>query len=778
MNNWKSNGWAPALVGFLALGCGGGGGGSGGQTVRGNWYGCQADIIANGSRYQLPTNCIAINNATNVSPVPPVTGGGPVLQLQGVCACAVSPSDASAICSDANNCDTQVNAFFHQRAAMLNPNVSLPTAELHCVPRNSNSGPITAIVSAVGCNVSGDNVSTIQIGLTASNGDYETPLSGVPVTLNVHKVVDLPSPIPNFTYDATRTFVGEGSIRYSWADDGLGACPVGGCPLRVDSLVLLTPGQSATFDPPVVDSHTVSNIELRGIGTLTGSLQNDGTLKLQGRVIIRFDVDGSPFTATDDVVLTGFIDRVTGGISINGFSDTVGSEGDDSGRKTVTFGQIQGGVSKHPPTARISAPSMVECVTPNNTPLSLSALSSTDPENDIARYEWLLPDGSAPLGPTVAARLTLGANPVSVLVSDSRLGTGARKTNVQVVDTTRPAITSPNLSNYTVCDSGSEPIVLAPPTAVDGCTGVARIFGEAPAANGGPPIVFDAGQPIVLKLGTQVVRWFASDVAGNVAEFDQTINVAPVFTAFGTFEVRDRAQVLVASAATRPAAIGNAGLVTTEIGANSMTGTVRSKATVFLRSHSSVTGNVISAGTIQPQDGVQVSGLSLVNTNPQLPPSMPLFAPRPSQRGGSLILDSGAIRTLNPGAYGSVIVHPNAVVQLSSGVYTFDDLLLDTGAIWRVPAGASVKIVIRNDLTHRGNFVIFGNSTPATQIAILSYGEQVVLGPSIDPNAFYGWRLFAPNAATTVSNNASLAQLMSKTIDVAADRKLVCVPQL
>lgn len=780
----------PALASLVFLGCSSGGGGGGGQTVTGNWYGCEADIMVGGLRYQLPTSCLAVSDPTRSEPKAPTGAAGPTLQLQGICACALSAADASAICSAASSCDQQLSDFFKERAAALNKTMTLGPSDLHCYPRGGSTpgGTITALISSKTCNVSGEDVSTIQLGLTAANGDYEAALSGVNVDLTVHKTIALPDicdpilglciPTPDLHYNQTRTFVASGDMRYSLAEDGAGACPAGGCPLRVDSLVLLTPGQSAVFDPPIVASHTVSNVELRALGTLAGKLQNDGSLTLSGRAIIRFDVDGVPHTVTTNVSLTGTLDRSTGAVSIDGFSNSEGSPGDDSGQKVVSFGQINGTPFNHPPVAVITAPSTVECVTPTNTPLVVSANQSTDLENDIVRYQWLLPDQSSPLGASTTATLTLGPNPISVLVSDARLGTGAASKTVAVVDTTPPALVAPTQSNYTLCDSGTEPVILTAPIATDGCTGVARVFGQATPANGGPPVTFEAGQSVALGLGNQVIHWFATDVAGNTSHLDQTINVAPVFTAFNSFQVRDRAHVVVASGTPRPATIGNAGSVITELGANSTSGTVLSTSDVFLRSNTTITGNVTSLGHIQLQTGARVLGLQQQVTNPQLPSSMPLFAPRPIQHNGALTLDPGAVRTLTPGSYGSVIVHPNAIVQLSSGSYTFDDLLLDTGAVWRVPAGATIQIVIRNDLTHRGNFVITGNNVQPTQVAVLAYGNQVILGPSANPTAFYGWSLFAPNATTAVSNNATLAQLMSRIIEVAADRTLSCVRSL
>ncbi len=753
-------------------GCGGSSGGGGGQTVEANYWACKIQLDVDGSTYVLPQNCFGAHHPEHIEAVSPNGGSGPDLELRGVCTCQQNQTGADAVCNS-GQCSATLQSFINDKGKELNPTVTFPNpVKCEAVSVVPNA-PIQATQTGEKCVFSGpENVDTITAGLTVQNGDWEAPLSGIDIAINVRKVVEIPV-FPDIVFDQTRHFSADGTIRYSVFEDGLGGCAAGGCPIQIDSLVLQTLGQSQTFDPPdiVADDVTVSEPEIRAIGTLTGTVQPNGVLALTGEAVVRLTVGGTPTSLVTPLDLGGSLDRSTGNLVVQSISLSSGGEGDSSGRKQVTVAQLNGTPNQHPPVAVITAPSSVECVTASNTPLLVSSLQSADLENDIRRSQWVLPGGATPLGTQATAHLTLGPNNVGVLVSDARFGTGTRKQNVQVVDTTPPVLTPAARTAYTLCDSGTEPVVLAPPTAVDSCQGTAQIVGTV---DGNP--TFPAGTPTVVTQGNHVVTWTATDPSGNVATITQNISVAPALLAFNRVDVRDRAKVLVSGAANKTSPLGNAGPSGTELGATARVGTIRSTSKVFLRSGSTVEGNVITLSTIDRQAGSTVTGLLRPATNPELPSSIVPFASIPAARTDSLVIDSGPVRALAPGAYGNVIVHPNAVITLSAGRYVFESLLFDTGAVWQVPAGANVEIVIRQSLTHRGNFVIQGGTS--AQVSLLVFGNSVIVGPSVNPNAFYGWRLLAPNATVTVSDNFTVAELQALGIEVAADRVLACQRRL
>jgi hypothetical protein len=759
-----------SLLALITASCSGGSGGGGGQTVNASFWACQIQLKVDDSTYILPQNCFGAHDPSHIEFVSPTTGMGPNLQLRGVCTCQQNEAAAETVCNS-GSCSETLQQFFDDKGRELNSNVVFPTIACEAVSVISNA-PIQAVQTPEECVFSGpENVDTITSGLTTQNGDWEAPLEAVNIAINVRKVVSIPL-APDIVFDQTRNFSASGGLRYSVFEDGLGGCRAGGCPMQVDSLVLETLGQSQTFDPPdvVADDVSISEPEIRAIGTLSGTVQADGTVALSGEAVVRFRVDGAPNALTTVINLGGMLDRATGNLVLGSITLTSGDTGDSSGRKRVTVEQLDAVPVAHPPSAVLSAPASVECVKAADTAVALSAAQSADLENDIRRVQWVMPDGSTVLGAQATAHLALGPNLLGVLVSDSRLGTGTRRQNIQVVDTTKPTLTAPATNSYILCDSGNEPIVLAPPSATDSCQGISRVFGTV----GGT--TFEAGEPVVLPAGNQVVTWSAVDGSGNVGTLTQNISVAPALLAFNRFDVRDRGKVTVSGSA-RFAALGNSGPNGTEIGANAHVGEVRSSSRVFLRSASTVHGNVVtSLPSIDRQAGSTVNGLVLTNTNPQLPSSIATFAPSPPPRGDHLVLEAGPVRTLSPGAYGNVIVHPNAVVTLSSGRYTFESLIFDSGATWRVPAGANVEVVIRQNLTHRGNFVIQGGTT--ANVAVLLYGSTAFIGPNVNPNAFYGWRLLAPNAAVTISDNLTVSELMARGIEVAADRTLACIPRL
>jgi hypothetical protein len=102
-----------------------------------------------------------------------------------------------------------------------------------------------------------------------------------------------------------------------------------------------------------------------------------------------------------------------------------------------------------PPAATVTA----EATGPTGGPVMLDGSLSTDPENDIATYQWY--EGATLLATGVSATtfLSIGSHTLTLLVTDQGSLTSSATFTVNVVDTTPPVITSlsatPNLLRST-----------------------------------------------------------------------------------------------------------------------------------------------------------------------------------------------------------------------------------------------------------------------------------------------------------------------------------------
>ncbi len=766
------------LFGLTLCACGGDDSGGGSPAHSGTFFGCVADVHVDGLSYELPTSCYdkpyqqASRSDVNKK-----------LSLYGACVCANTEQEAKNLCEQ--QCSAVVQEIIDEKAAALNAG-AFSSADYVCYEPNQNTPPaggeFEVAPTPIACTYGGDaQLPQIRPASTSAGGDYATNVENVAFSIRVYKMIqeipDLCIPglgceeIPDIDYEATRTFTASASLRYSFVDDGRDGCPGGGCTMQFQDFSMTAPDQTATFNPPQSDSVSIANLSLRAPAPLRGTVQADGAFQVSGQLTASFNLDGSPRTVAHNANIHGVVDRVTGAITVDSLSISTGDEDDDTGEKTLTVGQMTGQAYQHPPVAKITAPSVIECLNPSGSPVSVSAAGTTDPEGDIHGHIWLLPGGSV-RGEQATAMLPLGSTRVGLVSTDQRRGSDTAAADISVVDTTPPAIALPADGTYSVCNVGAEPIVLEAPTAVDGCTGVSELWGEVSDPVNGHQ-TFQPGDPVIVGLGNKTVTWFARDNAGNVGSIQQKFTVTPAFTAFDGFDVRDGARIEIRDGATKPGIVGNAGLGLTEIGADALLGEVVSKADVFLRSRARIQGNVTTFGVINEQDGVVVTGSRRIHTDPQLPTSVLAWAEKPALKGGARIVNSGATETLTPGSYGSLTIHPNARVKLSSGRYVFDSVILDTGAVWEVPVGSDVEIIVIGDLTHRGNFLIAGGEL--ADVKVLTFGTQVIMGPSPSVNAWYGWTLIAPTAKVQISTDTYLAQIAAQRIEVAPRLHLACV---
>jgi len=96
---------------------------------------------------------------------------------------------------------------------------------------------------------------------------------------------------------------------------------------------------------------------------------------------------------------------------------------------------------------------------------------------------------------------------------------------------------------------------------------------------------------------------------------------------------------------------------------------------VVLRDGAYIHGNLTTAGTVNTQNNVHVSGTETVNGTLTPIQHQSWTVQFPSTNGGPVNLDVSQIRTIAPGAYGGSTIQRNARLTLSgSGRYTFDGL--------------------------------------------------------------------------------------------------------
>jgi hypothetical protein len=102
---------------------------------------------------------------------------------------------------------------------------------------------------------------------------------------------------------------------------------------------------------------------------------------------------------------------------------------------------LEGPMENQPPRPSAGADQTVECTSPDGALVTLDALGSTDPDGNLALYEWRRgsPDGallaSPSLNPAVQTQQALGSETYYVLVADSRTSADGDSITADVVDT-------------------------------------------------------------------------------------------------------------------------------------------------------------------------------------------------------------------------------------------------------------------------------------------------------------------------------------------------------
>ncbi len=170
-------------------------------------------------------------------------------------------------------------------------------------------------------------------------------------------------------------------------------------------------------------------------------------------------------------------------------------------------------VTNEPPFAFAGYDQLVEA-TAINTPVTLDASGSSDPDEDALTYTWSGGFGLATgVGPVVA--LGLGTHDINLSVDDGKGGFASDQVQIIVQDTTPPSLTLP--ADIEVVAQGLETTVTLGAASVD------DIFG---------PVELTNNAPAVFPIGETIVTYTATDANGNVSTAEQKVVVKYNFTGF------------------------------------------------------------------------------------------------------------------------------------------------------------------------------------------------------------------------------------------------------
>lgn len=248
--------------------------------------------------------------------------------------------------------------------------------------------------------------------------------------------------------------VGDGSFQPA------AAYPAG---KRARSLVVADLDRDGILDLLVAGEHDGRTSALLGLG--------DGTFQATHLRLLNATsaIAGADFTA-DQVPDLALIGGGTRGLLTAATGDGLGGFGAETGFASGPFptaiatgdfyrdGQIDLAITNdsagtvtlllnnffplnRPPEADAGPNRIVECATPDGTPVLLDGTASSDPDQDQLTYTWTGPFGTAE-GPTPQVTLDLGEHLITLAVDDGRGGSDTDEAIIHVRDTTPPAILS------------------------------------------------------------------------------------------------------------------------------------------------------------------------------------------------------------------------------------------------------------------------------------------------------------------------------------------------
>ena len=265
----------------------------------------------------------------------------------------------------------------------------------------------------------------------------------------------------------------------------------------------------------------------------------------------------------------------------------------------------------------------------------------------------------------------------------------------------------------------------------------ATVTGSVIAANGqtlATPIPIVNGAATVPR-GELVVRWIATDTEGRTDQVDQVISAVtrPALAASNSLDLGDR--FLVTEASGQWGAVSNTGSGLTVLNTDGRVGEFDSATRITLRDRAAV--NLLVSRQV-PERFNQTILLAQSFVTPVAFPQPAL--PTLTASNNDVFVESDTSRTLVPGAYGKVTVHPRGHLKLQAGDYAFRSLETDSQSVLDLnKANGSIRVVVYETTKLQATY----NPTPnnATGFLLGYLGQQTVYvetqfrGTLVVPNA-------------------------------------------
>jgi choice-of-anchor A domain-containing protein len=227
----------------------------------------------------------------------------------------------------------------------------------------------------------------------------------------------------------------------------------------------------------------------------------------------------------------------------------------------------------------------------------------------------------------------------------------------------------------------------------------------------------------------------------------------------------------------------------TVLGVAAKTGSITSVVGVELRNNSTVTGDVVTAGTITRGIMVTVTGTLTAGASVSLPP-LPALPAFPAPDAGSVTLNAGQMRAIAPGSYGVVTVQAGnagqtpTILTMTAGDYFFQTLTISSAPNQAISiiVNAQTRVFVNTGFTFQSPFV---NAAGTVVPILLGFAGMDMSGnnvnnPRLTLEASFNGTFLAPNATVRFGTSATAPQFRgsfyAKSIDVQPDKSLVCDP--